>query len=260
MKESFNDRLTTGNYWDRKYRVTSENKTYTVNTKINLASIEVDRFFKEHLPRNESLSFIEIGCAPGLWMHYFHTNFGYRVDGIEYTKNGVELTRKNMRLLGIPTNIYEEDLFKNTIPKGTYDVVFSSGFIEHFTHPEEVVSKHVELLKSGGILIVKVPNLHGMNYLLQRMIDRNILKKHNLGMMNLGYFRMLQKKFDLEPIEIEYVGLINFALPSGNRFLLLVPYALQVILSLMYRSFCGWLPFRNGKNTSPYIIGIYRKR
>jgi 2-polyprenyl-3-methyl-5-hydroxy-6-metoxy-1,4-benzoquinol methylase len=44
--------------------------------------------------------------------------------------------------------------------------VISFGFIEHFDNPENVIQKHLDLLKPGGILIVGVPNFTGIHGIL----------------------------------------------------------------------------------------------
>ena len=49
-----------------------------------------------------------------------------------------------------------------------FDVVMSRGFIEHFDEPSSVVDRHLDLLKPGGLLVVSIPNLRGVNGLLTR--------------------------------------------------------------------------------------------
>jgi len=260
MNESSNDRLTTNAYWDVKYEDDVRSSgTHTVSPNINLATSEVDRYFKRHLLHDTSFRFIEIGCAPGSWMHYFKNVFGYKPEGIEYTHKGVRSTRHNLRLLGIEPIVYEQDLFDNTLDKETYDVVFSSGFIEHFSDPQEAIAKHVELLRKGGILILKIPNLQGMNYRIQKWLDQDILDKHNLGIMNLKYFHGLVGAFDIEELDVSYVGKINFALFIGKRVFMLPLHGLQALLSVLYFPFKS-IGIHDRADRSPYIIGIYRKR
>ena len=58
------------------------------------------QLFQRFLPATGQATMLaEIGCAPGKWLHYFSTEFGYSVTGIDYAPNACETTRENLRLL-----------------------------------------------------------------------------------------------------------------------------------------------------------------
>lgn len=254
-----NNRLANKKYWNNKYCTNVDLKrTIKIHTKINLATTELDKYLKKNLPYNPAYKFIEIGCAPGSWMYYFYSTFGYQPQGLEYSHSGVELTKKNLTTLKLKPIVWEQDLFKNNLKKHSYDVVFSGGFIEHFNNPDESIKKHVELLKKGGYLILEVPNFRGFNYFIQKHIDKSILDKHNTEMMDTAYFSSIKDKFNLKIIDIRYIGKINFAVFGGNKYKLLPFYAIQLLLTIFYQIFRN-LPIIDNKNTSPYIIGIYQK-
>ena len=102
-------------------------------------------------------------------------------------------------------NIVSSDFFSfKTIKK--YDVVFSYGFIEHFSEIEKVLAKHWELVKPGGKLIIVYPNFLGINGLLQVLFDPENLIVHNLSIMLM---RNLNEKLQLAGIhkyKIFYYG------------------------------------------------------
>ena len=118
------NKLTNNKYWNSQYK-NSINKKYTVNEKMNLSTTELTEVFKKMLPRNKRFKFIEIGCAPGMWMHYFYKEFGYQAEGIEYAEKGVELTKKNLNNLKVPYKLFHQDFLKNDLVKNNYDVVAS---------------------------------------------------------------------------------------------------------------------------------------
>lgn len=251
-------KLTTEDYWSGNYE-NRLNRVVTLEYKKNLSLSEVHVFLKSVLPTDNEKKFLEVGCAPGVWMHYFHSVFGYEVEGIEYTGNGVRMTRNNLKKLGIPARIYHQDFLRNSLEKESYDVVFSGGFIEHFDNPDDVVQKHIELLKKGGFLILEIPNLKGVNHFFQKRIDPDIIKIHNLEIMDLRYFDDLGRKFGIEKMEVRYIGKINFGLFAGSGLMLKMGYVIQAILNRMYLIFGRTLPLRDTRWLSPYIIAIFRK-
>ena len=89
---------------------------------------------------------------------------------------------------GIPTeNVIHADAFSEEFLseyKGSFDMVMSLGFIEHFTDVEKAVGIHLELLKPGGTLVVEIPNLSGINRMVFRLFNRELLEMHNLRIMD----------------------------------------------------------------------------
>lgn len=254
------NKLTTNKYWDACYEQSDLTMPIIINTDREMSFVEIDAYFKNNIPKNKHFKFIEIGCAPGGWMHYFHKNFGYNVEGIEYTSSGARLTENNLNMLDIEAAVYNEDLFDNKLVKDSYDVVFSAGFIEHFDNPALVIEKHVELLKKGGYLILKVPNFRGFNEFFQKITNNNLLNIHNLDIMNLKYFEDISSKHNLEIVDISYIGKINFGLFLGKRPLIYAGYIIQFLVNKLYFLFGKRIFIKDGYLFSPYIIGIYIKR
>ena len=250
--------ITTNEYWTKNYSDVGQ-KVFTLRTDLNLASSELDLYLKKILPFNKDFTFLEVGCAPGLWMHYFNKNFGYQPDGIEYSHEGCELTKRNLSHLGIKPVIYEEDFLNNTLEKEKYDVVFSGGFIEHFLDPDSVIEKHISVLKKGGWLILEVPNLTGWNLFIQKVLDKKIVDLHNLSLMNIDFFSQLKKRFPIEIVDISYVGRFNLCLFVGNKAILIILASIQFIFSELYFFFGRKFPFSDSKKRSPFIVAIYRK-
>lgn len=252
------NKLTEEKYWSENYRGNFR-RPIVIDYKKNLALAEIHSFLKSILPINKQFKFLEVGCAPGSWMYYFNENFGYQVEGIEYTENGVDLTKKNLEKLNVSTKVYHQDFLNNTLPLSSYDVVFSGGFIEHFDNPEIVVRKHIELLKPGGILILEIPNLRGVNYFFQNIIDGGIVKIHNTKIMNLDYFYHLGDSCGLNKIALRYIGKINFGLFAGSGIFLKIGYVIQTLLNYIYFTWTKNI-FCDSKWVSPYIVAIYQKK
>ncbi|MCL6472832.1 MAG: class I SAM-dependent methyltransferase [Firmicutes bacterium] len=112
---------------------------------------EMKDVFRSNLPISDSRVFLEIGCAPGRWIVYFRKHFGYRCYGLEISDQGYKQTVENLCAANVDARIIQAD------------VVFSDGFLEHFTDLQSIIEKLVSLVKPGGILISSIPNLTGLH-------------------------------------------------------------------------------------------------
>lgn len=203
----------------------------------------------------------EVGCAPGKWLAFMAKTFQMRASGIEYSLAGTEATHRNLKLLGMPVeSILAGDFFKAE-PQPQYDVVMSFGFIEHFDDPDAVVQRHAQWLKPGGRLVIGVPNFNGVYRPLQRILNPDILEKHNLKIMHLDYFKNLGDKVALDVEHVEYLGSFEPSLPIANPGL---GNPAQFLIKVLLRGI-AWLRRSprldkiNHPLFSSCILAIYRK-
>ena len=99
---------------------------------------------------------VEIGSAPGEHLVRLSETFGLVPYGIEYSAAGVEVNRAVFAARGLdPENVIQMDFFSDECLlscRERFDVVVSRGFIEHFADAAQVVDRHLELLKPGGLV------------------------------------------------------------------------------------------------------------
>lgn len=129
-------------------------------------------------------SFLEIGFAPGKMLLWVAKCLRCGVTGVDYSERGVALARALFQDMRQDADLRHESIFESTLENGTFDVVFSAGLIEHFDFPGEIVRKHVELVRPGGVAIVTVPNYGGIYGRIQRRLDSKNLSLHNLNIMS----------------------------------------------------------------------------
>ena len=282
-----NDKLTQREYWDSVHE-TGPAKAGVLRAAVNRIKqrlarrlgesfVEAVRDYSEyllwrvildhHLPREKGLRVLEIGSAPGFNLLKFHKMFGYEPYGIEYTQNGVELNRRLFRERGIdPTQVIQGDFLSDEVRRpleGRFDIVTSFGFVEHFSDVRTIVEKHLQLLKSGGLLVVGIPNIAGANDLLTRFFHRDVLSLHNLSIMDETSFRSLFERPELKTRFCGYFGAFTFYLfntkpGSMKRFVLSGCRGLQRVLNVAF-----YLLFRNRgwehPRFSPYLLFIGQK-
>ena len=57
------------------------------------------------------------------------------------------------------------DLYNPPFREESFDLVYSLGVIEHFKNPENVISKHLDMVKSNGLVVITVPNFYKFSLL-----------------------------------------------------------------------------------------------
>ena len=261
MKDCESSEITNKVFWEEYWSNIALPISVDYNFKNDRVIAEIIKKFVKKV--NYDKMMVEIGCAPGKWLTLFNKELCYCVEGYEYIKTAAEKTKKNLILNGIPVDqfqIYVDDFVSSKISL-KYDVVVSLGFIEHFQNYDQIMKKHLEILKDGGILIIGVPNFTGINYFIQRIIDFysvcKILPKHNLKTMNLDVYRNFVKNNNLRLIFNNYIGGFEPALFNSqqitNRFI-----RLFVPLIIKFSSvFFGKI---NTQITSGYMMAVFRKQ
>lgn len=251
-------KLTEEKFWDE----------YWCNVKIPIIvnlDFSFDRCLANVLKKNYSGvggEVLEVGCAPGKWLAFMENEFGLKPNGIEYSKAGIDATLRNFKILGIHAGEFKTGDFLKMQPTRQFDVVMSFGFIEHFSDVDDVVDLHLQWLNPGGTLIIGVPNFCGIYYGIQKVLDRTVLEKHNLKIMNLNYFESLSGRFKLKAKFINYFGSFEPALPLRKT-------GKVSFLQFMVRSFL-WvarhirkikqLDSINHRFFSSYILAVYEKK
>jgi len=247
-------------WWDRYWgeiNLPAEVKRTRRNSSLNEIIGTFDRFF----PKDSNLSILEIGGAPGQYLAYFANRFHYKIASLDYSGIGCEKTKENFKILNLNGVVYQRDLFSDISDLPLFDIVYSLGFVEHFSNLEQVVEKHLKLLKPGGTLLIGTPNFLGINHRVLKRLEPELLSQHNLFTMNTKNWEMLEKRFNLEVIFKGYVGGFEpalFASKSNKILRKLVSYLFKGV-SRVIDYLIKPLRVFNCKYWSYYMILIYRK-
>lgn len=205
-----------------------------------------------HAPVPAGADVLEIGCAPGKWLLFYAERFGARPAGIEYTKLGVSLTRRNLAAVGIDGEVVHGDFF--TISPRSADLLLSLGFIEHFDDPEEAFSRHLAFLRPGGTLVLGVPNFRGVLGTVQRWTDPKHLALHNRAAMMPELYRRLADQHSLTVTWQGYLdGLDPAILKLGRRS------ALPAIMALEQMHRRGISQAWRRPRLSAYLLTVLRR-
>jgi SAM-dependent methyltransferase len=250
--------LTEKDYWDERWDRVRVPTILEPTTKHPVAQ-EMLGLFEKYLPKGD-LSSVEIGGAPGRNCAYLSKYHGYRPSVIEYSETGCEKTRENFRLLGLDVTVYQRDFFADLADLPRFDVVMSFGFIEHFTDLDEVLRRHVSLLRKGGILVLGVPNLRGITRKVLARMAPEMLSRHNLEAMDLRNWQALEDEYGMTALFKGYIG--GFQPNNLKRcehrtpLNLCVRYFFKALQRLM--SPFPFLRRYNSPAWSAHLLGIYK--
>jgi SAM-dependent methyltransferase len=158
-----------------------------------------------HLPRGEGLEFLEVGCAPGGILAEFCGRLGYVAHGIDYASEPAPI-ESYLRGEGVRVGEIHQGDFLTWEPGRRYDIVASFGFIEHFEEPAAVVDRHFRLARPGGTVVLTMPHYARGQKLLHWLFDRENLRRHNTGCMNLKFLREAAERNGAEIVAARYTG------------------------------------------------------
>lgn len=225
-----------------------------------------DRRFHETLARMlegrpRGLRLVELGCARSAWMPYFAREFGCEVAGLDYSPLGARQTAERLQQAGIRGDVRCADLFDPPCEwLGTFDIVSWFGVAEHFQDTTAAIRAGSALLKPGGLMITEIPNMVGLNGILQRWFNKPVYDIHvPLGAPELAAYHAAA---GLTVVASEYVVPMDFGvvdideLPDGvdRRIKDWALYALRLFGGCVW-----WLdrrvgPLRPGRLTGGFVF------
>ena len=123
---------------------------------------------------------LELGAGGSRVLPYLARRFGYSVFGCDFSWSGCRLLRANLELAGAQGGIVCEDLFQSALLAGQFDLVYSSGLIEHFDDTRAAVAEHLRLVRPGGRLTVIVPNFEGVQGRIWKRLAPALHARHRV--------------------------------------------------------------------------------
>jgi len=165
------------------------------------------RLFDRLLPATGRPTVLELGCGASQWLPYLALRKGCHVMGLDYEPSAVALTEANMRGAGAEGTILCRDAFDadaNADLAGLFDLVYSTGLVEHFEDVVPCLRAVRTYVRPGGLVFTTVPNLQGLNWALQRYGDVRILETHVV--YDVTRLRRRHEEAGFETVEAGYTG------------------------------------------------------
>jgi len=218
---------------------------------------DFDDLFEKYLP--EGGSCFEVGCYPGRILMHLGKRFGYTVSGIDLTPHVKDRLRKKILENGIELGTLIHGDFFSFHSRDVYDIVCSFGFVEHFADVEDVLVRHIRLVKPGGILVISCPNFRKLQYVLHRCLDRKNLMEHNRDAMDLGKWRDVLVRHNMKIIHHGYYGTAGFWVEHEPGIKSIARRSLGKVLSIAMQGIDRVTDLPNPV-ISPYMISFSKKK
>ena len=95
---------------------------------------------------------LDIGCGPGHLLNEFN-KLGCICKGIEFTEYAAKIPREKYCL-----DVIAGDITVVNFGEKKFDIVISWHTLEHMKDPQLALNKMLSVLKTGGLLLLSVPN------------------------------------------------------------------------------------------------------
>lgn len=188
----------------------------------------VDEFFMHlftnYIPQGRKTpgTLLDVGAGLGTFMHAANKS-GWRVHGIEFNKESVDIGKKLFDLDIVHGNFYKlEDYF----PGMKFDLINMNHVFEHVLQPREYLRYLSGFLNPGGCLLITVPNIlsddyrklgakwsyihipEHISYFSRHSMDRLFLAEKNTRVAADRYVKIFQSSFN-SPQQREGEGLTS---------------------------------------------------
>lgn len=206
------------------------------------------------------LEYIELGCAPGQYSAALCQNNNWKISGIDYSEDA-DLFLETMNLINREATLYRIDMFEEKVSR-KFDVVASYGLVEHFRGKtlDDLFQLHNLYVKSGGYVVIEMPNFTGFQYFWHYLFDRPDLDNHNVDIMQPNSLNWFEKN-GFKVLYNDYVGVMrlwgnsSFKNKYSKKFIIAFSLILNSVASLLDKI---GIKFR-GRTWSPSLIMIAKK-
>ncbi len=204
------DRLTDVEFWDTEYWSGERPERLWLYRDFDYETVQLLR----HAAGPGPARVLEVGAGGSRVLPYLAKRFRYRVFGSDYSPTGCRLLRANFGLTGVGGAVVREDMFQSSLAPGSFDLVYSSGLIEHFEDTRKAIEAHLDLVRPGGMLVLIVPNFLGLQGRVCRRLAPPRFAKHNV--FGPGELHGMLRDLSLTDIRSGYLGSFLFHIERGK--------------------------------------------
>jgi SAM-dependent methyltransferase len=131
----------------QQLQLTVDNDVWLVTERIKL------KYLMPHL--RPGMRALEVGCGSAKLSALLAAR-GLRVWGIDQSASGLRIAQRNTAYLKTTAGFARADAFTLPFAPGSFDLVFSTGLLEHFADPTRLMRSMIRVLKPGGLFFSDV--------------------------------------------------------------------------------------------------------
>lgn len=163
--------------------------------KVEKRTLKHWEILEKHIKQGSKI--IDLGCGPGTLAYFVKTNnIGVEVTSVDLNERWVSVGKEK----GI--DVIQLDIEKSLIVDlgSDFDLVYSSHVLEHVKEPKETLLNWLQLLKSGGLMFLEVPDESTM------FVESEVSKLEHLSYFNKETLKTLFYNCGLD---ILYLGKVT---------------------------------------------------
>ena len=129
-------------------------------------------YLRPIIPRSGG-SALEVGCGSARLLGML-ARLGWNTTGVDFTRSALDLAQGRFQAEALDSTWVRADCYRLPFPDGSYDLVASTGLLEHFADPAPIVSEMLRVLRSGGVFYSDiVPRKFSLLRALDKLGNRN---------------------------------------------------------------------------------------
>lgn len=157
--------------WDKHWKSSQASAEYV------LVDPEVQKILEKYVSKLKPKSkIIEVGSGVGGSTLTVAKKYGLKPYLLDFSPEALRISQRIAKNLEVEPELVQADCRKIPFKKNTFDVVWNEGVIEHFKGKErqKVFDEMLKVCKSGGILVVIVPNSRCITYRVNKFFKEKI--------------------------------------------------------------------------------------
>ena len=148
-------------------------RTYDQRRRRVLESVEAELATLKRPP--DRIDLLDFGCGAGVLLADL-AELGVRISGVDSSRSMIEKTRR--RLASIESEQINLELLRDSSGTGcyqnrSYDIVICTSVLEFVPDMGAILSKLSACLRSGGVLVLSVPNRRSVLRWLEKLVYRH---------------------------------------------------------------------------------------
>ena len=176
------------------------------------------------LPTGSNIKTLEVGCGSAR-LSCFLASKGYKTTCLDYSESALRVARKNYEITRNNGEFVIGDAKNLPFENDTFDIVLSTGLLEHFKDPKIVINEMARVLKPNGIfysdIVPKKFSTFRAHITFVRSLGRLIRNDQNETFyekkLNSNDIRNMLLSADLEDIDVFGAGVFLPQIPYGKH-------------------------------------------
>jgi SAM-dependent methyltransferase len=239
-------------HWEAVWKHTDSVHKFST---LNYYDFRLSRLFQSLVSQDSKV--IEIGCGGSRWIGYFDRVMQCETWGIDYSAEGLKITQQDNATPNV--NLVAGDFWdESVLPTQYFDLIYSLGFIEHFTETANVARRMMSILRPGGKVMTLIPNFVGAYGKIQEWVNSDTFHKHviiSCEDLDQAHFAAGMKSL----IAAHYFGCFGPGVVDYGQWQRLALPPIKLTQHLACWSLHSLHLDRESRLISPYIVGVYQK-